>query len=175
MLCLVRTTPSLLPLLSSIELHSSRLIFYRLLLKVKSIFSIRLCKIPKLAFYKVVVRQPAARLIETLFIAPHGGRSGGGGAAKSLAVAPQSLLLLCFWLLSLSYFLFIVLQAQPYWNIRRLASVKSWPPLKLCGKARQQAAVHQSNLGAGSCAGVWWCWRVVGRISQDGYLEKAEQ
>lgn len=75
MLCLVRTTPPLLPLPPSIELHSSRLIFYRLLLKVKSIFSIRLCKIPKLAFYKVMVRQTAARLTETLFIALHGGRS----------------------------------------------------------------------------------------------------
>lgn len=66
------------------------------------------CKIPKLAFYKIVVRLTAARLTETLFIAFHKGRSWVIGPV-SLAVSLRASLLPCFWLLRLSYFLFIVL------------------------------------------------------------------
>lgn len=110
----------------SMVLHSSRAHILRLLLKVKSVFNIRLCKIPTSAFYKIVMRLTAARLL-------------------------------------------------PHWNICRPASLKSWPPLKLCGEGRQQTAVHQSDLGAGTWFRGMVGWTVVGRVNQEGYSEKARE
>lgn len=146
-LWLARTTPSLSlqptsgpfpPSSPSVELHSSQAHIY-LLLKVKSIFSTRLYKISKLVFYKIVVRLTAARLTETLFIALQRGRSWLIGL-KSPAVDPQSLPPIL--LLAVNSVLFTVHCAMgtATLNICRPASVKSWPPLKLCGEGRQQTA-----------------------------------